>query len=46
MQKKAAALEVAMKTLRQIATTPRNRGAKRNARAAVEFIESQLGVKE
>jgi hypothetical protein len=32
--------DVAMNTLRQIATTPRNRGAQRNASATVAFLES------
>jgi hypothetical protein len=35
-------LGIAMKTLEQIATTPRNAGAKRNASATLTFIESLL----
>ena len=33
-------LVTAMTTLRQIAETPRNRGARRNANATVRFLES------
>lgn len=36
-----ALFAVAMTVLRQIASTPRNRGAKRNAKAAIAFIETQ-----
>ena len=36
-----AMLDVCMKTLRQIQTTPRNKGARRNASATVKFIETQ-----
>jgi hypothetical protein len=35
----AFALKIALEVLEQIATTPRNRGAKRNAAAAVAFIQ-------
>lgn len=38
--------EVAMNTLRQIASTPRNRKARVNARAAVWFIETQMEATE
>ena len=34
----AAALDIAMVTLRQIESTPRNAGARRNARATLRFI--------
>jgi hypothetical protein len=37
-----AALETAMTTLDQIATTPRNAGAKRNASATLIFLRTQL----
>jgi hypothetical protein len=37
-----AGLETALKVLEQIATTPRNRGAKRNASAAAVFLRTQL----
>lgn len=37
-------LDIAMKTLGQIATTPRNRGARQNALATIEFIETQLAA--
>ncbi len=40
--KALAGLRIAMTTLNQIASTPRNRGAKRNARATVKFLETQL----
>lgn len=33
-------LVTAMTTLRQIAETPRNRGARRNANATVRFLEA------
>ena len=33
--------EVAMKTLSQIASTPRNKGARKNARATELFIQTQ-----
>ena len=36
------ALDVAMETLRQIESTPRNAGARRNARATLRFIETNL----
>ena len=35
-----AQLDTAMTTLRQIAETPRNRGARRNANATVRFLEA------
>jgi len=35
------ALNTAMETLKQIADTPRNKGAKRSASATVKFLESQ-----
>lgn len=38
----AAALDIAMTTLGQIESTPRNAGARRNARATLRFIETQL----
>jgi hypothetical protein len=41
--KSMAAFEVAMTTLKQIQSTPRNAGARRNANATVRFIETQLG---
>ena len=37
-------LETAMATLGQIAATPRNRGAKRNASATLIFIKTQKDV--
>lgn len=37
-----AALETAMATLDQIASTPRNRGAKRSASATLAFLRTQL----
>lgn len=37
-------LAAAMTTLEQIATTPRNRGAKRNAYATLKFIQTQLSA--
>ena len=36
------AFETAMSTLEQIATTPRNRGARRNAYATREFLRTQI----
>ena len=41
-KKAEAALDVAMTVLGQIATTPRNRGAKRRAYAANEFIKANF----
>lgn len=38
----ATVIEVALTTLEQIATTPRNAGAKRNANATLRFIETNL----
>ena len=35
-------LKLAMQTLEQIATTPRNAGAKRNANATLRFIQTQM----
>jgi hypothetical protein len=37
-----SALNTAMTTLRQIASTPRNKGARRNAWATVAFLETQM----
>lgn len=37
-----AALQCALKTLEQIAATPRNRGARRNAKATLYFIKTQI----
>lgn len=37
-----SALMTAMTTLQQIAETPRNRGARRNAASTVAFLKSQL----
>ena len=37
-----AALDVAMTTLEQIATTPRNKGARRNAYSTLAFLRTQL----
>lgn len=36
------ALEIALTTLRQIESTPRNAGARRNARATLRFLETQI----
>lgn len=38
------ALKVAMSTLEQIATTPRNRGAKSNASATLAFLQTQIEI--
>jgi len=38
-------LQVAMEVLRNIATTPRNRGARRYALSVVEFIDSLITFK-
>ena len=38
----AYALKIALETLEQIATTPRNRGAKRNAAATLDFIRQVI----
>lgn len=35
-------LGIAMQTLRQIASTPRNRGARISANATLKFIETQM----
>lgn len=40
-----AALETALTVLEQIATTPRNRGAKRSASATVAFLRTQLDAR-
>jgi hypothetical protein len=40
-ERNAVLFEVAMTTLRQIASTPRNRKARVNASATVHFIEAQ-----
>jgi hypothetical protein len=45
-QSNAALFDVAMNTLRQIATTPRNRKARVNANAAVRFIETQMEARD
>lgn len=37
-------LRIAMETLEQIATTPRNAGAKRNANATLRFIQTQAAT--
>lgn len=37
-----AALNVAMRTLEQIATTPRNKGARHNANGTLRFLQTQL----
>ncbi len=47
----AVALRTAMTTLEQIASTPRNKGARMNAKATLLFLQTQLaarpqGVKE
>ncbi len=39
-----SALETAMTTLDQIASTPRNKGAKRNASATRAFLRTQLAA--
>jgi len=41
-----AALETAMMVLDQIATTPRNRGARRSASAALIFLRTQLDAQD
>jgi hypothetical protein len=43
---RAALFEVAMATLRQIASTPRNRKARVSASATVWFIETQMDAAE
>lgn len=40
----ATLFQVAITTLQQIESTPRNAGARRNARATIRFIETQLAV--
>ena len=42
VRKLRAAFDAAMTTLRQIESTPRNAGARRNARATLRFIETNL----
>ena len=42
IQSTCTALKTAMKTLRSIAETPRNRGAKRYASSTVHFLESLI----
>jgi len=37
-----AMLNCAMRTLGQIATTPRNKGARQNANGTLRFLETQL----
>ena len=39
-------LDVAMNTLEQIATTPRNAGARRNAQATLHFLQTQLDAQD
>ena len=41
-----AVLDVAMNTLEQIATTPRNAGARRNAQATLHFLQTQLDAQD
>lgn len=41
----AEALRVAMTTLEQIATTPRNKGARMNAKATLLFLQTQLAAR-
>ena len=43
-QRIEAALETALAVLEQIATTPRNRGAKRSAAATLAFLRTQLAA--
>ena len=40
----ASLFDIAMETLRQIESTPRNAGARRNARATLRLIETQKAV--
>ncbi len=42
LQRITAAFSVAIQTLEQIAFTPRNKGARQKAYAALRFIETQL----
>jgi len=44
-QRIEAALETALAVLEQIATTPRNRGAKRSAAATLAFLRTQLAAR-
>lgn len=44
LQRTRAALQTAMTVLDQIATTPRNRGAKRSAYATAAFLRTQLAT--
>lgn len=41
----AEALRVAMTALEQIATTPRNKGARMNAKATLLFLQTQLAAR-
>lgn len=45
-QRIEAALETALAVLEQIATTQRNRGAKRNAAATLAFLRTQLAASQ
>ena len=44
LQRTRSALQTAMTVLDQIATTPRNRGAKRSAHATVVFLRALLAT--
>lgn len=41
----AEALRIAMTTLEQIASTPRNKGARMNAKATLLFLQTQLAAR-
>ena len=41
----AVALRTAMRTLEQIASTPRNKGARVNAKATLLFLQTQLAAR-
>lgn len=41
----AEALRIAMTTLDQIASTPRNKGARMNAKATLLFLQTQLAAR-
>lgn len=45
-QRIEASLETALAVLEQIATTPRNRGAKRSASATLAFLRTQLAASQ
>lgn len=45
-QRIEAALETALSVLEQIATAPRNRGAKRSAAATLAFLRTQLAASQ